>query len=86
MSIAAPLTGESLEAARRAQELSDKAYHGESPGAVTDAELKDWAIYCAYWEEVYGEMRETKSLIGVVLAFEVSEEVRKRLQAVKANG
>jgi hypothetical protein len=86
VSTAAPLTGEFLKAARRAQELSDKAHYGESPGAETDAELKDWAIYCGYWEEVCAEMRETKSLIGLVTAFEVSDEVRKRLREASVDG
>lgn len=66
----APLVGEELRAARRAQTL------GPAPMS-TNEELLDWKSYDRYWRAVRDELVKHKPNI---VAHDISEEVRKRLE------
>jgi hypothetical protein len=75
---ATPLTGDNLKAAQRAQAVADAARRGEREVAHTAQEFGDWGIYSAYYDQVSNELVFNKHP-EIVTAYDVSEEVRKRL-------
>lgn len=76
---AAPLEGDQLAAALRAQKLHKVAYSLKALNELTTAERADWSIYVKYWNAVGLELMRNAPSTKDITSTDVFDEVRKRL-------